>query len=854
MDNSKAGKIKDTFENIDSLLPFYSNTQSTAKISNCIEKQLLVSAVFDEINIMKVVSTRDHKNKEKITLEVVHKIENNDEQEITVLDITSNGRYLTYVNQAQLVTIRDMNSPDYEIKKTFKLSSPSYCLVSDLISSNLLAIGCTDGSISVYDIDNGYITHTFKGHGGIISSMKIFGELENLNDWYLLSGDTNGSIKVWDLMKRKQLYSLQEHQSAIRGIDISRTSDEDFLVVSGGRDDILNVYSMKSSQSRNKKTMKVEKTIPTGLQIEACGLINNEYLYTAGGDGIYNVYNIEENGKPAFKTAKPLEDLFIVGVVPQFSNMSFNEVIGFHLVYSDQTISKIDVNNIFDKSNEFIPITYNIAGNHGTIADMRFVGPCLNKLALATNSNTLRVVPIDDNKYECEMYEAHTDLLNSLDATEDGYWIVTASKDNSAILWQYHYKTDSFKPYCKFVGHIGSITAVALPNIPQQAQQQRRKEEGPDSKFFVPPKWVITASSDMTIKKWSVPQQVNPDALTIVSNSDFTRKAHDKDINSIDVSPNDAYLATASYDKTCKIWNIPDLEQITTLQGHKRGLWDVKFCQYDKLLVTSSGDKTCKIWSFKENDQFKQVGTLQGHSNAVQRAFFINGSKQIVSCGAEGLLKVWTLVNNEFECLKTLDAHNNRIWAMLPRDDGEFLVSADADGVFQIWKDNSEEEQEKQMLEKKKEVEEEQSLNNYLRNGDWLNAFYLALKLDHPMRMYNVLNQCVVVNENNDVNEFIFNKELDKAISNLDDEQLLILVKRCRDWNTNAKTFHIAGKVIRCILLNYNITHLIEIKGLVKVINTIVPYLTRHYNRLDNLLEDTYILDYCLSDMDNHIV
>ncbi|KAL6927685.1 hypothetical protein ACO0SA_004308 [Hanseniaspora valbyensis] len=850
--NSVSSKLKDTYANIDSLLPFYSSTQSTARISNDINNQIIASAVADEINIMKL----NTENK----VEPIHKISNDDEQEITCLDITSNGRFLSYINQAQLVTIRDLQDSEFKIIKQFKLSSPSYCISSDLKSGNLLAIGCTDGSITVYDIDNGYITHSFKGHGGIISSLKIYGELENLGDWYLLSGDTNGTLKVWDLLKRKQLYSIQEHQSAIRGIDIipdNETNNNDsFVVLSGGRDDIVNIYKMQSSQSKQKKIIKTWKTIPTKLQVEACGFVNETHFYAAGGDGIFTVYNIEENSKPLIQTTKPIEELFIVGTIPQYSNSKFDKLLGYHLIFSDQTISKISVDKFFKSNdNNSIPIEYNIAGNHGTIADMRFVGPNLNKLALATNSSTLRVIPIDENKYECEMYEKHTDLLNSLDATDDGFWIVTASKDNSAILWQYDYATDTFKPYCKFVGHIGSVTAVALPNIPPQQQQQKRNEEGEGSVFIAPPKWVITASADMTIKKWAVPQKINSDSLTIVNSSEFTRKAHDKDINSIDVSPNDTLLATASYDKTCKIWNIGDLEQVATLSGHKRGLWDVKFCQFDKLLVTSSGDKTCKIWSFKDGDNsFKQVGTLQGHSNAVQRAFFINGNKQVVSCGAEGLIKIWSLVDNNFECLNTLDGHNNRIWAMLGKNDGEYFVSADADGVFQIWKDNSEEEQQKKMQETKQKVEEEQSLNNYLRNGDWLNAFYLAMKLDHPMRLYNVLNQCVVVNENNDVGSNIFNEQLDKAISNLDEEQLLRLVTRCRDWNTNAKTFHIAGKVIRCILLNYNITQLIEIKGMVKIINTIVPYLTRHYNRLDTLLEDTYILDYCLADMDNNVV
>lgn len=53
--------------------------------------------------------------------------------------------------------------------------------------------------------------------------------------------------------------------------------------------------------------------------------------------------------------------------------------------------------------------------------------------------------------------------------------------------------------------------------------------------------------------------------------------AHDKDINALAFSPNDSLLATASQDKTIKLWTLPNLVLRATLRGHKRGVWDVAF-------------------------------------------------------------------------------------------------------------------------------------------------------------------------------------------------------------------------------------------------------------------------------------
>lgn len=364
------------------------------------------------------------------------------------------------------------------------------------------------------------------------------------------------------------------------------------------------------------------------------------------------------------------------------------------------------------------------------------------------------------------------------------------------------------------------------------------------------PEFLLTASNDLTIKKWIIPKPTASMDVQIIKVSEYTRHAHEKDINALSVSPNDSIFATASYDKTCKIWNLENGELEATLANHKRGLWDVSFCQYDKLLATSSGDKTVKIWSL---DTFSVMKTLEGHTNAVQRCSFINKQKQLISCGADGLIKIWDCSSGE--CLKTLDGHNNRLWALSIMNDGDMIVSADADGVFQFWKDCTEQEIEEEQEKAKLQVEQEQSLQNYMSQGDWTNAFLLAMTLDHPMRLFNVLKRALGESRSRQDTEegkieVIFNEELDQAISILNDEQLILLMKRCRDWNTNAKTHTIAQRTIRCILMHHNIAKLSEIPGMVKIVDAIIPYTQRHFTRVDNLVEQSYILDYALVEMD----
>lgn len=50
--------------------------------------------------------------------------------------------------------------------------------------------------------------------------------------------------------------------------------------------------------------------------------------------------------------------------------------------------------------------------------------------------------------------------------------------------------------------------------------------------------------------------------------------------------------------------------------------------------------------------------------------------------------------------------------------------------------------------------------------------------------------------------------------------------------------------------MHHNIAKLSEIPGMVKIVDAIIPYTQRHFTRVDNLVEQSYILDYALVEMD----
>lgn len=755
--------------------------------------EILATANFED-----VVLTNLHTN------EILNTIEGDGEL-ITNLVITADGTKLGIMSQSQQLRVYDLmlNS----IVKTQKMSSPIYVSTTDSTSS-LFAFGGTDGVITVWDVENGYITHSLKGHGSTISSLQFHGDLNSKN-WKLASGDTQGVVKIWDLIKRKPIHSFNEHTSAVRGVSFD-SSGEFFL--SGGRDEVVVIY----------KNFKPIKTLVINQQIEVAKFLNNEadrneglYFFTAGGDNEFKVYDVESEKLVKQTTNyKTEEELIIVDVFETQNNE-------FYLIVSDQTLVKIDLNDLTTSNTHTIAIENRIAGNHGIIADIKYVGPEFNLIAMATNSPGLRIV--DPAKpFELNLLEGHKDLLNFLDVTVDGKWLATGSKDSEARLWRFNDSTNSFDPYAVFKGHIGSVTAVGLSRTPVNDY----------------PKFLITAATDLTIKKWKVPKpsKESPGGdIYVVKNSEYTRRAHDKDINSIDISPNDQYLATASYDKLAKVWDLDSGETIGVLKGHRRGLWDIKFSKYDKKIITSSGDKTVKLWSLL-NYQIEQ--TFESHTNSVQKIQFLSRGNQLVSAGADGLIKLWDAKTGE--CLKTLDNHSNRIWSIDVVNDGLSFVSCDANGQISLWTDNSEEMNKLKELENIKRVEQDQQLKNLVNKKDFKNAILIALELNYSMKLFEILKE---IFQNN------FESELVEILKTLNKQQFFKIFDKVRVWNINFRNFEVSQNLIYLVLNNLDISKFEDPK-LIQIIENLIPYNERHLNRVDRLIEESFILDYSVEQMD----
>jgi WD40 repeat protein len=55
-------------------------------------------------------------------------------------------------------------------------------------------------------------------------------------------------------------------------------------------------------------------------------------------------------------------------------------------------------------------------------------------------------------------------------------------------------------------------------------------------------------------------------------------------------------VATASLDRTVRVWDLPSGQEVLQLQGHTRAVASVRFVSGGRRLVSISYDRTVRIW------------------------------------------------------------------------------------------------------------------------------------------------------------------------------------------------------------------------------------------------------------------
>nr|KAG5697877.1 hypothetical protein BaRGS_017134 [Batillaria attramentaria] len=701
-----------------------------------------------------------------------------EDEEITAFCLSPDDQFL--VLSTQTLLLRQWNWKDERLIRSWKAVhfTPVMSMAFDP-TSTLLATGGSDTMIKLWDIVQQYCTHNLRGHSGVVRLVQFHPDISRLQ---LVSAADDYTVRVWDLKTSACKAVIRDHYSLVK--DINFTNNGNTMYSCGG-DSVVCVWDMQKLAV--VKTLPVFESMEAVLTLEHLPVLDVEnpgaHFVTVGTAGALRVWNAN-TGNCAYSNKSLCEE--IGGDDGEARAVIMQSL---YCEAQDKIIVVTYDHNILYLNSDFT-LHRQFSGHLEEVLDLALIGNDGSHVVVISNSSKVKV--FCRQTMECQILPGHADTVLSVSACLKKHLFATSSKDNSVRVWKFDPATTHVTCVAVGQGHTQAVHSVAFSRL---------------SAHFL-----VSGSEDSTLKLWTVPAEKEMDSGRLATlHTSSTERAHEKDINFVAVAPNDQFLASASQDKTAKLWSLPDMSLQGVARGHKRGVWCVQFSPEDRVFATSSADGTIKLWNLAD---FSCLQTFEGHDSSVLKVLYISKGKQLISSDSEGLLKLWTIKTNV--CEKTFDAHEAKAWALTVHPSEQFILSGAADSTFITWKDVTDEEIKLAKETQEKLVLQEQQLSNYIQEKKFLKAIGLAISLEQPFRVLTILKDILQTSTGYE--------DLKTTLSKLKNHQIGALLRYAAQWNTNSRHCHCAQVVVNIVLNTFTPDQLMALPDFQASLEALIPY------------------------------
>jgi ribosome assembly protein 4 len=223
-----------------------------------------------------------------------------------------------------------------------------------------------------------------------------------------------------------------------------------------------------------------------------------------------------------------------------------------------------------------------------------------------------------------------------------GSYLYSASQDRTVRVWS----SSTFsvvrelKGHGHWVNHLTCSTDFALrtgcfdPKEPQSlnglsSEERKTKAEKIYMKILGKGERLASCSDDFTLFLWS-PGSSEKHVARMTG--------HQQLITQVLFSPDGHFLASASNDKSVKLWEGFTGAYLTSFRGHVANVYQISWAPDSRMIASASKDSTVKIWNVKKK---KMQVDLPGHADQVFAIDWSPDGLKMASGGRDRILNIW---------------------------------------------------------------------------------------------------------------------------------------------------------------------------------------------------------------------
>lgn len=123
-------------------------------------------------------------------------------------------------------------------------------------------------------------------------------------------------------------------------------------------------------------------------------------------------------------------------------------------------------------------------------------------------------------------------------------------------------------------------------------------------------------------------------------------RGHTGSVTAVAFSPDERCLASASADRTVKIWDLNTGKALLTFEGHTDRVTSIAFSPDGKLLVSGATDKSLIVWDAATGHSRRN---FDGHQGGVNCVAFSPDGRLILSGSDDKTVRVWDVNSGEMK-------------------------------------------------------------------------------------------------------------------------------------------------------------------------------------------------------------